>query len=183
MGVDRPVLLLLERLDFALALHDKAQSDRLYPARGDATTNLVPQQWGHLVADQAVEHAPSLLRVNQVAVDFTGLTEGVLYGAPGDLVEGDAANLARTRLLLPAIYPVSTEFFGKVRSDGLALAVRVRRQVDSVGRLRQLLELGDNLLLAGNNDVLSRKVVVNIDPEVLLRQIFNMPERRFDLKA
>ncbi len=110
------------------------------------------------------------------------MLEGLLHRALGDLVEGDAADddgalLAR----LLAIDAVAAEFFGQVGGNGLAFAVRVRRQVDGIRRLRQLLQLGDNLFLAGDDDVLGGEIVVEIDAERLLGQVLNVPERGFYL--
>ena len=81
MRVDRPVLLLDERLDLALALDDQAQSDSLYASGGKSTPNFVPQQRRNLVSDQAVQYAARLLRVDQVAIDIAGMIERFLHGA------------------------------------------------------------------------------------------------------
>jgi hypothetical protein len=64
--IDRPIFFFLERLDFAFAFHDQPQSDRLHASGGKAAANFIPQQRRNLIADQAVEHAPGLLRVDQI---------------------------------------------------------------------------------------------------------------------
>ncbi len=116
------------------------------------------KQRRNLVADQAIEHAAGLLRVHQVAIDVARMEECLLHGALGDLVEGDAADDgSRRSCFLLAVDRVAAEFLGQVSGDGFAFAVRVRRQIDGVGRLRQLLQPGDNLLFAGNDDVLGRR--------------------------
>ena len=101
----------------------------------------------------------------------------------GDLVEGDPANADRVLLLFLAVDAVTAEFFGQVRSNGLAFAVRVRRQIDRVRRLRQLFQLGDDLFLARDDDVLGREVVVQIDAQRLLGQILDVAERGLDVIA
>ncbi len=82
-----------------------------------------------------------------------------------------------------AINRVATEFFGQVRSNGFAFAVGIRRQIDGVSRLRQLFQAGDDLFLARNDHVLGGKIVVEIDAERLLGQVFDVSERGFDLVA
>ena len=170
MSVDGPILFLSEGLDLAFALDDQAQSDRLHASGGEAAADLVPEQRRNLVADQPVEHAARLLRVDQVDVDVARMLERFLHRALGDLVEGHAADGDRVLLLLLAVDAVAAEFFGQVGGDGFALAVRVRRQIDGIRRLRQLLQLGDDFFLARNDDVLGLEVVVEIDTQRLLGQ-------------
>ena len=181
MSVDGPILFLDEDLDLALALDDQAQGDGLHPPGGETTAHFVPKQRRDLITHQPVKHAAGLLRVHQVGVDVARVLERFLHGALGDLVEGDPANGDRVLLLFLAVDAVTAEFFGQVRSNGLAFAVWVRREIDRVRRLRQLLQLGDDLFLAGDDDVLGREVVVQIDAQRLLGQILNVAERGLDI--
>ena len=105
-----------------------------------------------------------------------------------DFVKGHAADALAVRrpslsffffFLLGAV----AEFFGQMRSDGFAFAVRVRRQVDVVRRLRQLLQLGENLLFAGDDDVFGIEIVVDIDTQSALGQVFHVAERGLDSEA
>ena len=91
--VERPVFNRLECADLALAFHDQAHCDGLHAAGGESAAHLVPQQRRNLVADQPVEHAACLLRVDEILIDFAGMLECFLHGLLRDLVEGDAANL------------------------------------------------------------------------------------------
>src|SRR5438067_6460805 len=88
--VKRPIFLLLECLDLAVALNNEAQRDSLHPTCRQAATNFVPEQRRNLIADEAIEHAAGLLRVHQVAIDFVRMFEGIAYGALRDFIEGDA---------------------------------------------------------------------------------------------
>ena len=81
MRVDGPVFFLLERLDLALAFDDQAQRDGLHASGGKAAADFVPEQRRNLVADQAIEHAAGLLRVDQVLIDIAGMLERFLHGA------------------------------------------------------------------------------------------------------
>ena len=67
--------------------------------------------------------------------------------------------------------------------DGLAFAVRVRRQVDVVRGQSQLLQLGENFLLARNDDVFRLEFVIDVDAQRALGQVFNVAKRRFDNEA
>ena len=66
---------------------------------------------------------------------------------------------------------------------GFPLTVGVGGEIDGIGRLRQLLQPGNDLLLAGNDHVLGRKIIVEIDPERLLGQVLDVSERGFDVVA
>ncbi len=176
--VDGPIFLLNERLDVALTLDDEPQRNRLHAACGEPAADFVPQQRRNLIANQAVEHAAGLLRVHQVAVDIAGMLEGILHSALGDLVKGDPADVHRPFFPLLAIHRLAAEFLGQVSGNGFAFAVRVRGKIDGVRRLRQLLQLGDDLLLARDDHVLGGEIVVEIDPERLLGQVFDMAEAR-----
>ena len=93
----------LECVDLALALDEQTQSDRLHaPRRQRAVVRAVdvlPQQRRHLVADDPVEDAPRLLRVDKRHVDVARLRDRLENGRLGDLVVGDATErlLARDR--------------------------------------------------------------------------------------
>ena len=67
--------------------------------------------------------------------------------------------------------------------DGFAFAVRVRREIDAVGGQGQLLQLGKNFFLAGDNDVFRFEFVVDVDAQSALGQILNVPERSLDDEA
>src|SRR3954451_16181695 len=135
MGIDGPVFLLLERFDFALTFDDQSQRDGLNASSGESTTNLVPQQRGHLVTKQAVKHATCLLSIDQVAIDLPGMLERFSNGALRDLIERDPLNAQPvfTSLLLLCLLlaaSVARQLFLKVRSDSFAFPVRVRREIN-----------------------------------------------------
>ena len=102
-----------------------------------------------------------------------------LYRLGSDFVEGHAVDWnAGTALLLRLGF---AEFLVQVRGNGFAFPVRVGRQINRRRRLRLLLEVRQNLFFTGNNDVLGLKVVLEIDADLALRQIFDMTERGFDV--
>ncbi len=103
-----------------------------------------------------------------------------------DFVEGDPANASAVGVVffgcfgLLLFLAAVAEFVGKMRSNGFAFAVRIGREIDGVGRKRQLLQLGEDLLLAGNDDVLRTETVFDIDTETALGQVFHVAERGVD---
>src|SRR6185437_10404976 len=78
-------------------------------------------------ADNAVQHAPCLLRIDEIAVNFARMPESFLYSFLGNFVEGDAVDRYSALFLLLAA--AIDQLFGKVRRNGFAFTVRVRRQV------------------------------------------------------
>ena len=87
-----------EGLDLALALADEAHGDRLHAARRQAAAHLVPQDRADLVADQAVEDAARLLRVELVAIELAaGCWIASWTALLGDLVEQDAVDVRLVR--------------------------------------------------------------------------------------
>ena len=69
---------------------------------------------------------------------------------------------------------------GQMGGDGFAFAVRVRRQIDRVSGLCQLLQLGEDFFFARNDDVFGLEVVVHIHTQSALGQVFDVAERGLD---
>ena len=69
-GLDRPVLAGGEAEDLALALDDEPDGDGLHAAGRQAALDLLGEQRAQRVADQAVDDAARLLRVDEVHVDL-----------------------------------------------------------------------------------------------------------------
>ena len=115
------------------------------------------------------------------------MLEGFLHRLLRDLVEGDTVDddrfLALLLLALLAAEIVTAKFLGEMRGDGFPFAVRIGRQIDGGGRLRELLQPRQDLLFAGDNDVLGLEVVVDVDTQRLLGQIFDVPQRCFNVEA
>ena len=68
--LDRPVLLGHEGADLALALADDAHRDRLHAPGREPAADLLPEERAELVADEPVEDAARLLRVEAVLVEL-----------------------------------------------------------------------------------------------------------------
>src|SRR5206468_4542540 len=164
--LDRPVLLGREGADLALALADDADGDRLHAARREPAAHLVPEQRRELVADQPVEDAARLLRVEAVLVELAGLLERLEDRLLRDLVEQHAVD----------VLPPRAELLRDVPGDGFALAVGVGRQVDVLLVLGRLLDVLEHLRLALDDVVLGREVALDVDPELRLGQVHHVAD-------
>ena len=72
------------------------------------------------------------------------------------------------------------ELLGEVPTDGFTLPVRVRGEVDGIHLLRRFCQCLDNLPLAADEDIFGGEGVLNIDTELLFRQIADMSDRGFN---
>src|SRR6267378_1023367 len=59
-------------------------------------------------------------------------------------------------------------------------SIRIRREEHAISSLGRLLDLGKGLRLLLNSDVLRREVVVDVDAQLALGQVAQMPDGRFD---
>jgi hypothetical protein len=168
VGVDRPVLARLEVLDLALALDHHPQRHALHAPGGQPAPDLAPEQRRDLVPNQAVEHAPRLLGIDQTLVQLARMLERRANGVARDLVE-----------LHPARRPVpEADRLDQVPGDRLALAVRVGRQVHHVGLPGRRLELLDDLVLLARDHVLRREAMLHVYAELGLGQVAHVADRR-----
>ena len=137
MRLDRPVFARLERLDLGFALADQPQGDGLHPAGAAAAGQLAPQHRGQGEADEVVQCTPGEVGLDQRLVQVAGMRHGVLHGGFGDLVERDALYInALQHLLLFQHRP-------DVPRYGLAFAIRVGGEPETVGTLHRLRDGGD----------------------------------------
>ena len=163
-GGDRPVFLFLERLDFPLAFDDHAQRHGLHAPGGNSAPDLLPQQRANLIAHQPVQNAARLLRVHQMRIDFAG----ALKSFP-DRVARNLIKEYPVEFLLGRIQKLV-----QVLANGLALAVRVSRQVNGVSFARRRLQLGNHRLLGGDRNVGGLEIVLHVHSQVLLGKIHDV---------
>ena len=67
--------------------------------------------------------------------------------------------------------------------NGFAFAVGIRGEVDMIGRKRQLLQFGENLFFSGYDDVFGLELVVDIDTQAALGQVFHVAVRSIDRES
>jgi hypothetical protein len=136
-----------------------------------------------LIAHKPIENTPGLLRIHEILIDVAGMLESFAHSALRDLVKSNAAYALRLRfsallgfLLFLFAFGVVAQLFRQMRCNGFALAIRIGREVDRIHPQRKLLQAGDHFLFARNDDVFGLEVVLDVDPESALRQIFYMSE-------
>ena len=135
----------------------RTATDWTRPAdRPDA--DLPRQQRAQRVADEPVDDPAGLLGVDEVRVDVARMGERLADRALGDLAEGHPLGLRRR----------DVGGLRDVPGDRLALAVEVGGEVDGVGGLRGLRDLGDLLAAVVGDDVLGGEVVLDVDAELAL---------------
>ncbi len=188
--VDRPIFFFLERFDLAFAFHDQPQRNRLHASGRKSAPNLIPQQRRNLVANQPVEHAPRLLRVDQILIDCARMLERRLHRALGNLIERNALNPRRGvriffLLLLGFLSRGRCLPSSNARCAAMASPSRSGSgaKIDRIHRPRQLLQLGQNFFFAGDDDVIGLEVVAGVHAQSALGQIFHVAERGLDGKS
>ena len=170
-GLDRPVLASGEAHDLALALDHEADGNGLDATRGEASLDLLREERAQGVAHEAIDDPTRLLGVDQVHVDLTRVGERLADRRFGDLVEGHPKRLLGRHV----------GGLGDVPGDRLPLAVEVGGEVDLVGALGGLLDVGDALAAVVRDHVLRSEIVVDIDAELalagVLRQVSDVAIR------
>ena len=172
MRRDVPVLLGDEALDLAFAIDDQLQRNRLDAAGAQAAAHLVPEQRADLVADQPIEHASRLLRVDHLLVDGRRVLHRREDTLLRDLVEHQAPDL----LLVPG-----AELFGQMPADRLPFAVGVGRDVDLGGAFRGVLQLLEDLLPARDDLVGRLESFLDVHTQLALGEVAHVPHRGHDL--
>ena len=166
---DGPVLARHERPDLPLALDEEPQGDGLDAPRRESLLHRLPEYRTRLVADEAVQHATGLLGVHLVLVDHPRVVERASHRVLRDLEEERALDrrpLRRLDLLLD------------MPGDRLALAVRVGRDEDRLGRPGGALQFGDRLLLPGDRHILRLESILRVDADALDREIADVADGR-----
>ena len=162
-----PVGFRIERQDQAFALADQPQRHGLDASGAESAPHLAPQQRAHHVADDAVQHAPRLLRVHAVHVDLARVLERLAHGPRRDLV----VLHAKDRLALAG----RLERLAQMPRNRLPLAVRIGRQIDDIALLGGFAQLLDHLGLLRRDDVFGRKMVLDVDAQFAFRQVADVP--------
>ena len=131
-----------ERHPGAFTVDDEAGRDALDASGRRAGADAAERDVRDLVADEAVEHAATLLRLDQLHVEIAPVVDRLGDRLARDLVEHH-----------PLDRHVRLEHLEEVPRDRLALAVLVGREVELARVLQRGLELGHDVLLVGGHDV------------------------------
>ncbi len=132
---------------------------------GDAAFYRLPQQGRNLVADQTIQHTAGLLSFKQIRVDLARMFQGILHCAGGDFVELDPLDIPGFIL----------DHLRDVPGNGLALTIRVGREIDRISPGRGLLKIMDDFFLALDGLVARREIVFLIHADFLGGQVADMP--------
>ena len=149
-----PVLGRAERHALALALHDEARRDRLHPPGREPRHHLLPEHGRDLVAVEPVEDPAGLLGVDEAVVDLSRVGEGARDRVLRDLVEHH-----------PPDGHLRLQHLDEMPGDRLALAILVRREQELVRLGEPFLQVGDDLLLLGIDDVVRLEALLHVDAE------------------
>ena len=166
--VEQPVFLGDEAFNLFLALADYAQRDGLHAPGGKAALHLVPEQRAELVADEAVEHAARLLRLDEVHVYHVGLGYRAFDAVARDFVHSYAA----------LFICVDVEQRREVPRYRLALAVGVGGEQRSGARRRSALERLYEVGLAAHLYVLGLEAVLDVYRHAPLRKVAHVAYAR-----
>ena len=172
-GVEQPVLLGHKGAYLLFAVDHHARGHALHAAGAEAAADLLPQQRTQLVTHDAVEDAPRLLGVHQVYIYFARRLDALRDHFLRYLVEGHAHGLVVGQ----------AEQLLQMPGDGLSLAVRVGREVDDVRLFRALFELGDDVLLALDRDIVRLEAVFYVHAHRALGQVTQVTHAGEDLEV
>ena len=177
VGLNGPVLARVERFDLRFALANHAQGRALHPTGGQTAANLLPQQWREIEANQIVQCASRLLRIDQVVGQRRRLIDGFANRLFGDLVEHHAMHVFVFENAALA------QQFDQMPGDGFAFAIRVSGKIQSAGFFQRL-DDGVNVAFIFLNDrVFHGKRVIRIDGAFLGDQVANVSVRGQNLEV
>ena len=155
--------------DFLFPVHDQAQRNALNAAGGELRLDFTPQDRGQLEADQTVQHAARLLRVDEVSVDVAGMLDRIQDGRLGDFMEHDP----------PRLRGVEGQGFGQVPGNGFSFAVLIGREPHGLGAGGEFLQFGNDLFLVGRYYVFRLESMFHIHAQLLLLQVADMADACF----
>ena len=174
---DRPVLLRLERLDLFLALDDQAQRRRLHTAGGQPGLDLAPQHRAEVEADQVIERAPRLLRIDQIKLQFARMRDCFLDRLRRDF--GEHHPVQRASFEQAAL----AQDLADVPADRLALAIQVGCEVEGISLLGGLGDRLDVPLVLLDQFVAHGEIAIGIDRALAWHQIAHMAIGGEDMKV
>ena len=153
-AVEVPVARGAERHARPLAIDDEPRGDALHAPGRRPRADAPERDVRDLVPHETVEHAATLLRLDELHVEVTPVVDGFVDRFARDLVEDHALHRH-----------VGLEHLEQVPRDRLALAVFVGREIELARALQRGLQLRHHLLLVVGDDVDRREVVVDVDTE------------------
>ena len=172
LGEKVPVFFRDKRLDQAFPFTDETQGDGLDAPGAQSFFDFPPEQRAYHITDDAVKHAPRLLRVHTVDVDRARCLKRLRNGGFRDFMERDAVEL---RFFVG---------FGKnlfqMPRDCLSFAVRVGRKINFGSSFCGAFQIAQVLAALLAFLILRRKIVFDVYTESAGGQVPYMPHGGFD---
>ena len=169
---DRPVFAGAEGLDLRFPLADQPERNRLHPPGAAAARQLAPEHGGEGEADEVIERPPCEIGFDQLLIEIPRVGNGGADRAPGDLVEGDPANIDALER------PPILQHRADVPGDRLAFPVGVGRQIEGAGALQSFGDRGHLPDAALVGLPIHGEILLRTDGSVLGRQVADMAEAR-----
>ncbi len=170
LGRDLERTLRIESTDLFLPLHDESDGHGLHATRRQRRFDLPPKDGRYFVPHQAVQNAPSLLRIHQMLIDGARFCNGLKNSCFGYLVENNPLGVFLTKF----------QCFEQVPRDGLALPVFVACQPDGFGVFREAFELVDQTFLIGRDFVMRNESVLDVDGSIPFDEVADVTLTRAD---
>ena len=172
----RPVFLFIESLDQAFAFHDESDGDALHAAGRKSVAHFAPEKRGEFITHEPVQHAPCLLGIHKIDIQFARMFKRAQNRVFRDLVEGDAFRFFLFTFL------VQFKRLDQVPGDRFSFAVFVSRENDAVRLFGELFQIVHDRFGFLRDDIGRLKVMLDINADLALRQIADMAIRRFNDK-
>ncbi len=133
------------------AFHDQPHGDALNAARRKPRPDFSPEQRGNFISIKPVENPAGLLSTHQLAVNLPRVSQRIANRGLGDFVENQAVH-----------GHLGFEDFAQVPADRFPLAVFVGREIEVLGRLQCLPQLGDMGFFVRGNDIQRLEVLLDV---------------------
>ena len=140
-----------EGFPLLLPLDDQPHRDALHATRTQFWRNPFPENRRHLVSEETIQDPSAFLRIHQVAIELAGMFDRTKNRFFRDLMEDDAAD-GHLRL----------QQFEEMPTDGLSLAVRIRREENFRRVLKSCLHVTDRAPAVRRDDVIRLEIVINV---------------------
>ena len=160
-------------IDLTLALHQQTHRHRLHTPGRERRLHPPPEDGRHLEPHQSIQDPTCLLRVYQTLIDGARIRYGMLYGLAGNLVKD---NPMRRLWREP-------QHHGQVPGNGLPLTVLIGCEPHLVAPRDGCPKILHHLLLPLRDHIIGLKHVLDVDAQIVFREVAHMPKARKHLEV
>ena len=154
--------------NLALALNQQSHRHTLHTTCRQTRLDLLPQHGRKLETHQTVQHATSLLSIDQIHIYGTRLLDCAEDRLLGNFVEHNTFGRLDGQ----------TQHLREVPSDSLSLAVLIGSQPYGLDAVSQLAQLRNHLFLIVGDLIDRTESTIEVDTQILLCEVANMAETR-----